>query len=65
MNVTEVLQMLQSCNNFTLYRMKVPGGPFARHARVCPYTGYIRAGQAGSCKLGNISCELQAASWMQ
>ena len=47
-NVTEVLQMLQSRNNFTLYRTKVPV-PFLTRARRCAsvslFRVYIRVGK--------------------
>lgn len=55
-NVTELLQMLQSRNNFTLYRTKVPNPFFARargHACVSLFLVYIRVGK------------LEAGSWRQ
>ena len=55
-NVTEVLQMLQSRNNFTLYRTKVPNPFFARARRragVSLFRVYIRVGK------------LEAGSWRQ
>lgn len=50
-NVTEVLQMLQSRNNFTLYRTKVPDAFLTRARRCIALPGVYMRRQAGSWKL--------------
>lgn len=49
-NVTEVLQMLQSRNNFTLYCTKVPDAFLTRARRCIALPGVYTRRQAGSWK---------------